>query len=67
MFCDTGDGRGGYTYHELYTCKPCLERVGLDVMDGIAKKIGQRDRHGQLPSAYERQRIFNAAVRKYGI
>jgi hypothetical protein len=68
MFCDTDDFTGGYTYHELYTCKACLDRVGLKAMDEIAHKIGWRHpRTMRLLPEHKRRQIFNAAVGKYGI
>ena len=45
MFCDSTDRSPeniGYTYHELFTCQPCLDRVGLPAMDEIAEQIGKR-------------------------
>jgi hypothetical protein len=71
MFCDTDDRspeNSGYTYHELYTCKPCLDRVSLKAMDYFADRIGWRHPRTMRPlSESKRREIFNEAVRKYGI
>ena len=69
MFCSARytPETSGYIYHELYTCRACLDRVGLKAMDKIGHQIGKRDRDCRLQSDAKRHQIFTAAVRKYGI